>query len=131
LEQKKQVYLAAVYFLIYLIAMFNSHNIEYLYPKAYEKQVFNQYPEVPVVVAYNPFVLYCVGLLPLISDNQQYEFTQSTKEMLEKLGLYDEVFFLVEKDMDDLAIPDNCDVKRKFDCGIVGNFTGYHLIKRK
>jgi hypothetical protein len=131
LNNKKQIILLSIFSFVFLFTAFHPDRIENLYPGSAQKD-FSQYPDIPVILEYNPggFTHSYLNFIPYLSDKQQYEFAQSTEKMMEKLEKYTEVFVVIEKEIDKINIPDNYDVKNKFDCEY-GLFTGYHITKKE
>jgi hypothetical protein len=129
LNGKKQALLMGFYVLTYLIVALFPNRITYLF-KGVPQKVFNQTPEVPVIIVrHNPYVYFYVELLPYLPDNQQYEFAESAEETIEKLKKYKEVFIVVENEMEKISFPDSYEVKDQFNCQD-GYFSGYRIIKK-
>jgi hypothetical protein len=131
LKNQKQILMLAVYTLLFVFTAFRAGRIENLYPGFMQKE-FTQTPNIPVIVEYKPdgYASSYLEFIACLSDEQQYEFVQSTPKLMEKLNQYDELFLLIENEMDDVLIPENYTVKKKFDCGY-GLYNGYNIIKKQ
>jgi hypothetical protein len=134
----QQKSLMVIYLLIYFVLALQPGRIEYLYSGVAQKQVFNQKPDIPVIMN-NPTFMFIsawpfVDLLPFLSDAQQYEFAKTDEKIIEKINKYDEVFVIVtdeigkNKEKDALFIDNQYKIEDKFK---VMTGLGYLLVRTR
>ncbi|MDR1672480.1 MAG: hypothetical protein LBS09_03310 [Bacteroidales bacterium] len=124
------------YAALYGFVALRADRINYLYQGVEQQMVFNQKPNVPVIVRVDTVFVTC-SLVPYMPDAQKYEFTFSREKALEKTVKYSEVFVLdgLPKEAEkgtpspEMVFP-SCYAVEKFKIKKAENFyNGYHLIK--
>jgi hypothetical protein len=125
LTKWKSGLLMATFCLVFFIAAFNPSRIEFLYKGFRQYFIFNQKPEVPVMIESASY--FYVDLFSYFSDTQQYEFVQSSEKMLERLNKYDKVLILVEVKRMDPVILNDFKIIEESRCGTY--YKGYYLEK--
>lgn len=128
LPQKIALITALIYSLIYLHPATHAKRISYLFPNISEECVFNQSPNIPVII--QPKFVYIYGaIVPYFNDYQQYEFlsTDQTQCLNQKIALYEEVFVIREKKLGLIEINENYMIKQTFEPN--SQYDGYLLVR--